>query len=92
MDGKKGKGACVCVCEREQGGSAGPSKECVRKVNVFAFWHTGGSVQKKEGQVCSLLCQRALTQKQTLGVVAHLSEVTALPLSASHSLVIPLAV
>ena len=32
-----GKGGCVCVCEREQGGSAEPSKECVRKVNVFAF-------------------------------------------------------
>ena len=34
--------------------------------------------------------QRALTEKQTLGlVVAHLSEVTALPLSALHSLVMP---
>ena len=34
----------------------------------------------------------ALTQRQTLGLVAHLSEVTALPLSASHSLVMPLVV
>ena len=34
---KVGKGACVCVCKQEQGGSARPSKECVRKVNVFAF-------------------------------------------------------
>ena len=31
-------------------------------------------------------CQCAVTQKQTLwGVAAHLSEVTALPLSPSHS-------
>ena len=38
-------------------------------------------------------CQRALTQKQTLlGRVAHFSEVTALSLSASHSLVMPSAV
>ena len=38
-------------------------------------------------------CQRALTQKQPLlGRVAHFSEVTALPLSPSHSLVMPLAV
>ena len=41
-------------------------------------------------------CQWALTQKQTpgqtLGVVAHSSEVTALPLSPSHSLVMPSAV
>ena len=37
-------------------------------------------------------CQRALTQKQTLlGPVAHFSEVTALSLSASHSLVMPSA-
>ena len=37
-----------------------------------------------------LECQRALTQKQTLwGRVAHFSEVTALSLSASHSLVMP---
>ena len=37
-------------------------------------------------------CQRALTQKQTLlGRVAHFSEVTALSLSASHSLVMPSA-
>ena len=34
-------------------------------------------------------CQRALTEKQTLGAAAHLSEVTALPLSASQSLVMP---
>ena len=37
-------------------------------------------------------CQWALTQKQTLrggGLAAHLSEVTALPLSASQSLVMP---
>ena len=34
--------------------------------------------------------QRALAEKQTLGlVVAHLSEVTALPLSTLHSLVMP---
>ena len=38
-------------------------------------------------------CQRALTQKQTLsGRQAHFSEVTALPLSPSHSFVIPSAV
>ena len=37
--------------------------------------------------------QRALTQKQTLlGRAAHFSEVTALPLSPSHSLVMPSAV
>ena len=36
---------------------------------------------------------RALTRKQTLrGAAAHLSEVTALPLSASHSFVMPSAV
>jgi len=35
-------------------------------------------------------CQRVLTQKGTLlWAVAHLSEVTALPLSALHSLVMP---
>ena len=37
-------------------------------------------------------CQGALTEKQACGVAAHLSEVTALPLSASHSLVMPSAV
>ena len=37
-------------------------------------------------------CQGALTQKQTLlGRVAHFSEVTALSLRASHSLVMPSA-
>ena len=42
---------------------------------------------------CLLLCQRALTQKQTLwGRAAHLSEVTELPLSPSQSLVMPSAV
>ena len=41
-------------------------------------------------QGCLLSCQRALTQKQTLsGRQAHLSEVTALSLSPSHSLVMP---
>ena len=45
------------------------------------------------GKKCSQMCQRALTQKQTLlGRVAHFSEVTALSLSASHSLVMPSAV
>ena len=34
-------------------------------------------------------CQWALTEKQTLGAAAHLSEVTALPSSASQSLVMP---
>ena len=34
-------------------------------------------------------CQRALTQKQTLGAAAHSSEITALPLSPSQSLVMP---
>ena len=38
-------------------------------------------------------CQRALTQERTLGGEgAHLSEVTALPLSPSHSLMMPSAV
>ena len=41
------------------------------------------------GKCCE--CQRALTQKQTLEGAAHLSEVTALPLSPSHSLVMPSA-
>ena len=37
-------------------------------------------------------CQRALTQKRTLRAAVHLSEVTALPLRPSHSLVMPLVV
>ena len=41
---------------------------------------------------CSLFCQRALTQKQTLEAVTHLSEVKELPLSPSHSFVMPSAV
>ena len=44
--------------------------------------------------MCSLIgassnVQRALTERQTLGQTAHLSEVTELPLSPSHSLVMP---
>ena len=37
-------------------------------------------------------CQWALTERQARGAAAHLSEVTALPLSASQSLVMPSAV
>ena len=44
------------------------------------------------GTVREKACQWALTQKRTLGALAHLSEVMALPLSASHSLVMPSAV
>ena len=35
------------------------------------------------------MCQWALTERQARGAAAHLSEVTALPLSASQSLVMP---
>ena len=52
-------------------------------------------LQRRDGaaMVREQACQRALTQKQTLwGGVAHSSEVTALPLSPSHSLVMPSAV
>ena len=51
----------------------------------------GGGCKGREGN-CSHLRQRALTQKRTLGVAAHSSEVTVLPLSASQSLVMPSAV
>ena len=47
-----------------------------------------GGTEMVGGQVC----QRALTRKRTLSWrAAHLSEVTALPLSPSHSLVMPSA-
>ena len=53
-----------------------------------SLWTKGGAGMVREQE-----CQRALTQKQTLlGRVAHFSEVTALSLSASHSLVMPSAV
>ena len=68
----------------------GPRKD------VFGKGQKGAPILDAGGTACKGVegkCVRkwALTQKQTLGV-AHLSEVTALPLSASHSLVIPLTV
>ena len=35
------------------------------------------------------MCEAAGAEKRLLGAVAHLSEVMALPLSASHSMVMP---
>ena len=65
-------------------GKGGQRKEHARLVT---------RVEMCAGKKCSQMCQRALTQKQTLwGRVAHFSEVTALSLSASHSLVMPSAV
>ena len=44
------------------------------------------------GRVREQACQRALTDRRALGAAAHSSEVTALPLSPSQSLVMPSAV
>ena len=84
-----GKGRCVCVCEREQGGSAEPSKECVRKVNVFAFWH--GSLQKKGGKVFAFVSAGADTKANTLGAAAHLRLVIFVSLRMAASAVAPWA-
>ena len=84
-----GKGR-VCAFASECRKCFGLRKECARKgteVNVLAF---DRKAQRK--YKCSQMCQRALTQNRTLEGAAYLSEVTALPLRPSHSLVMPSAV
>ena len=56
-DGEMGKGACVCVCVASE-----RRKECVRE-GKFARFLTQMGVCKGREEKCSLLCQRALTQK-----------------------------
>ena len=80
-------------------GPSGLLQRLQRRVALEALGESGASLgaEATASQTASMgaevgaeACQWRLTQKRTLG--AHLSEVMALPLSASHSLVMPSAV
>ena len=70
-----------------------------RRVALEALGESGASLGAKAvardtasmgAEVSAEACQGVLTQKQTIwGAAAHSSEVTELPLSPSHSLVMP---
>ena len=91
MGVEMGRGACVCVCEC--GKVKGPKQGMCSGKGTFSpsDMTDGRGCKGREGKLFAL-CQRALTERQACGVAAHLSEVTALPLSASHSLVMPAVV
>ena len=86
--GEMGKGAGVCVCAfaSECRKLCGPMRECVFGKERVRF------LTQKGRQRGSLLCQRGVDTKRHSRAGAHMSMVTALPLSPLHSFVMPLVV
>ena len=82
----KGVRVCVSVCERVRKGFCGPSKECVFGKGTCSLSDTEGNAK-----VFAFVSMGA-DRKANARAAAHLSEVTALPLSTSQSLVMPSAV
>jgi hypothetical protein len=73
----------------------GQRKECVWKgtqEEMCSLSDAGGNVQRNGGKSVRKYMSAGVDRKVDTGGAAHLSEVTALPLSASHSLVMPLEV
>jgi len=73
----------------------GQRKECVWKgtqEGMCSLSDAGGNVQRNGGKSVRKYMSAGVDRKVDTGGAAHLSEVTALPLSASHSLVMPLEV
>ena len=85
----------MCACRAPQGSDLRVlehGSDCLATVDADVVVVETASEGRSEGGERAAVCQRELTERQTLRPTAHLSEVTELPLSPLHNLVMRLAV
>ena len=85
----------MCACLAPQGSDLRVlehGSDCLATVDANVVVVETASEGRSGGGERTAVFQRELTERQTLRPTAHISEVTELPLSPSHSLVMPSAV